>query len=214
MAKTLGGVFTLIAGAGTALGFSQEKLLAAINNDRLRFFFVAVLGLIAVGLSIWSLFQGANKAGNRRQSWILAGGVCVYLTALFLAITGVANYATGSGRPNIANLSVVPGSPVKINLTVKADGVPNKHAIIVKVQGFGRDGTAVDGKLYHAVLRPDSNGDVEQKLEVVWEAGDATRLTILVDQDGTKEINATCGPDMGTDDKLACSSIALPASKK
>jgi hypothetical protein len=212
VAKTLAGVFTAVAGAATAFGFSQEKLLTAINSNDSLFLRIAGLGLLAVALSMVSLFLPKSKPGNWWQVGFLAAGTGVYLWALYLAITAVADYATGHGRPNITNLSVLPGSPVKINFTVRADGVPNKKAIIVKAQGFKNDGKVENGKLYHAVLRPNNSGDIEQKLEVVWEAGEATRLTILVDQEGTKEIDPTCGP--GSDDKLACASILLPVTKK
>ncbi|MDX3839521.1 hypothetical protein [Streptomyces europaeiscabiei] len=174
---------------------------------------VAGLALLAVGLSIWSLFDGADPEGNRRQSVKLGIGVLVYLAALFVAIVYVANYATGHGRPNITKLSVIPGSPVKIKFTVHADGVPNKRAVVVEAQGFKSDGSRLTDKpLYKAVLRPDDSGDIEQEMEVVWEAGEATRLTIQIAQGGSEEPTATCQP--GKSDKLTCASILLPVTGK
>lgn len=111
VATTLAGVFVAIAGVGTAFGLTQDSLLTAVNNDTLRFLGVAALALLAIGMSIWSLFQGADATGNRRQSLMLGLGVFFYLGSLLLAITGVAEYATGNGRPNVTKLSIVPGSP-------------------------------------------------------------------------------------------------------
>ena len=212
IAKTLAGVFTAVAGVGTTFGISQENLLAAINNYPERFRWVIGLGLIAVALSMASLFLGSSTSENWMQVLLLSIGTGTYLAALYVALTGVADYATGHGRPNITNLSVVPGSPVKINFTVDADGVPNSQAVVVEAQGFKGEDTLDDKPVYKAVLRPDGNGDIKQKMEVVWEAGEATRLTIQVAQGGGGEPSATCQP--GKSDKLTCASILLPAAAK
>ncbi|MGW1713238.1 hypothetical protein [Streptomyces sp. NPDC002156] len=211
IAKTLAGVFAAVAGVGTTFGISQENLLAAINNNPGRFQWVIGLGLGAVALSMASLFLGSSTLQNWIQVLVLSIGTGAYLAALYVALTGVADYATSHGRPNITNLSVVPGSPVKINFTVDADGVPNSQAVVVEAQGFKGEVALDDKPVYKAVLRPDGNGDIEQKLEVVWEAGEATRLTIQVAQGGNSEPTATCKP---ASDKLTCASILLPSAGK
>jgi hypothetical protein len=214
VAKTLSAVFTTVAGAGTALGFTQEKLLAAVNTYTLLFVGVAALALIAVGLTIWSLFQGSDLTGNRNQGWMLGGGVAAYLLALLVAIGAVASYATGNGRPTITNLSAVPGSSVKVNFAVQANGVSGKRKVVVKAQGFRIDGTPVKAEpMYQSVLPPDDNGKVEQKIEVVWEQGEIARLTIIADQDGDRQISATCDAYVASKEKLTCLSIKLPAAK-
>ncbi|MFI8391577.1 hypothetical protein [Streptomyces sp. NPDC085540] len=213
VAKALAGVFVAIAGVGAAFGISQEKLLVAVNNDLMLFVFVAGFALLAVTLSIASMFCSNKTGGNVLQSVILALGVFFYLTALVITVWGVARYATGHGRPNITNLSVVPGSPMKVHLTVHADGVQNDKMIIVEAEGFKGETPVGEKPLYRTIMHADDNGDVEQKLEFVWEPGEATRLTIRARHDHETKNGATCEPSEYSE-KLGCASIVLPPPVK
>lgn len=212
VATMLAAVFAAIAGAGTAFGFSQDSLLTAVNNDTGRFLGVAALALIAIGLSIWSLFQGADVTGNRRQSLMLGVGVFAYLGSLLLAITGVAEYATGNGRPNVTNLSVVQGSPVKVNFTVHADGVKSDNMVIVEAEAFKGETPMSGNPLYRSVLHADDNGDIEQKVEFVMERSDATRLTIRIFPDHGNKDGVTC-ESSNTPHDLGCATVMLPPDK-
>ncbi|MFJ3728174.1 hypothetical protein ACIPYQ_37185 [Streptomyces sp. NPDC090045] len=211
VATTLAGVFVAIAGVSTAFGFSQSSLLTAVNNDTLRFLGVAALALLAIGMSIWSLFQGADPTGNRRQSLMLGVGVFFYLGALLLAITGVAEYATGNGRPNVRSLSVVPGSPYKVSFEVHADGVQGSTMVIVEAEAFEGERPTDEGVLYRTILHADDGGDIDQKVEFVMEKGKATRLTVRAFPDHENKDGATC-ESSSSPHKLGCATVILPAS--
>lgn len=211
VATTLAGVFVAIAGVGTAFGLTQDSLLTAVNNDTLRFLGVAALALLAIGMSIWSLFQGADATGNRRQSLMLGLGVFFYLGSLLLAITGVAEYATGNGRPNVTKLSIVPGSPKKVSFTVHADGVQGSKMLIVEAEAFDGEKTLNGGVLFRSVLHADGNGDIEQSIEFVMERNDATRLTIRAFPDHGDKDGPTCESST-THDKLGCATVFFSKS--
>ncbi|WP_406185885.1 hypothetical protein [Streptomyces sp. NBC_01006] len=209
--KILAGVFVAIAGASAAFGLSQHSLLVAVNNEIGLFVGVAALALLAVGLSVVTLFFKNDKKGNIKQVVLLSIGVAAYLAALVLAIWGVAGYATGHGRPNITNVSVVPGSPAKVNFTVHADGVKGNQMLIVEAEAFNEKVPIKGNPLYRTVLHADDNGDIEQKVEFVMAKGDATHLTIQAFPDhGYKD-----GPDCESgesSDKLGCATVVLPPS--
>ncbi|MBB4984786.1 hypothetical protein [Streptomyces nymphaeiformis] len=203
---TLTGTFVAIAGVATAVGISQDSLLAAVNNDPWLYFGIAILGAVAVALGIWSLFQGNDRRGNRKQAWLLGSGTIVYMLALFLAIAAVARVATGNGRPNVTNLSVVPGSPKKVSFTVHADGVQGGKMLIVEAEAFDAVKTLNGGVLYRSVLHADDHGDIEQSVEFVIERSDATRLTVRAFPDHEDKDGATCESDT-THDKLGCATV-------
>ncbi|MBT2451266.1 hypothetical protein J7F03_30195 [Streptomyces sp. ISL-43] len=209
IAKILAGVFLAIAGVGTAFGLSQDSLLVAVNNDLGLFIGVGILALLAVGLSVVSLFFRNDKSGNVWQVGLLAVGVAAYLAALVLVIAAVANYATGHGRPNVSNLSVTYGSPLKVNFTVHADGVNNDKMVIVEVEAFKDKVAMSSNPLYRTALHADDKGDIEQKVEFVMEQGDATRLTIRAFEDHGSKGGETCEASQ-TSHKLGCATVLLP----
>ncbi|MCX4956876.1 hypothetical protein [Streptomyces virginiae] len=209
--KILAGVFLVIAGVGTAFGLSQHALLVAVNNDLGLFIGVGILALLAVGLSVVTLFFKNNKKGNVWQLVLLGVGVTAYLAALVLTVAGVASYATGHGRPNITNVSVVPGSPAKVNFTVHADGVKGNQMLIVEAEAFNEKVPINGNPLYRTVLHADDNGDIEQKVEFVMEKGDATRLTIQAFPEHGYKDGPGCESGE-TSDKLGCATVVLPPS--
>ncbi|WP_405626153.1 hypothetical protein OG933_07775 [Streptomyces sp. NBC_00016] len=213
VAKILAGVFVAIAGIGTAFGLSQDALLTAVNNNLGLFVGVAILALIAVGLSLLSLFFKSNGSGNLWQLGFLGAGSTAYLIALLMTVGGVASYATGNGRPNVTNVSVVPGSPVKINFTVHADGMQAKKVLIVVVDAFKDKAPIGTEPLYRTILHADDKGDIEQKVEFVMERGEATRLTIRARPDKVTEDGAVCDSSQDSD-KLGCATVILPPEKK
>lgn len=209
VAKILAGIFATIAGVGAAFGLSQESLLVAVNNNLWLFIGVAALALVAIALSIWSLFQGNDRKGNRKQSLILGGSVVFYLAALTLAIGGVAGYATGNGHPNVSELSITTGSPLKLHFAVHADGVKNSEVIIAEVKLF-KDEEPVGGKpLYQTLLHSDDNGRIDQRVEFIIERGEANRLTVRIRPDHVHEEGAYCEANQTTQ-KLGCSTVILP----
>ncbi|WP_327727128.1 hypothetical protein OG250_07405 [Streptomyces sp. NBC_00487] len=209
MAKILTGIFVAIAGAGAAFGLSQDSLLVAVNNDLGLFVGVAVLALVAVALSVVSLFFNNEKPGNVWQVSLLGVGVIAYLAALVLTVAGVANYATGHGRPNVASLSVIPGSPVKVNFTVHADGVKDDNMVIAEAEAFNGETPMGGNPIYRTVLHADDSGDIEQKVEFVMERGEATRLTVRVFPDHGNKDGATC-ESSNTPHDLGCATVLLP----
>jgi hypothetical protein len=209
IAKILAGVFLAIAGIGTAFGLSQDSLLVAVNNDLGLFIGVGILALLAVGLSVVSLFFKNDKGGNVWQVGLLAAGVAAYLAALTLVSAAVANYATGHGRPNISNVSVTYGSPLKVNFTVHADGVNNDKMVIVEVEAFKDRVTMGSNPLYRTALHADDKGDIDQKVEFAMEHGDATRLTIRAFEDHGSRGGETCEASQ-TSHKLGCATVILP----
>jgi hypothetical protein len=209
VAKILAGVFVAIAGVGAAFGLSQDALLTAVNNNLGLFIGVAILALIAVGLSLLSLFFKNNGPGNLWQLGFLGAGSTAYLIALLMAIGGVASYATGNGRPNITNVSVLPGSPIKINFTVHVDGMQNKKALIVVVDAFEGKSAVSEDSLYRTILHADDKGEIEQKVEFVMEKGKATRLTIRARPDKVTEDGVVCDSSQDSD-KLGCATVLLP----
>lgn len=212
VAKILTGTFVGIAGIGTAFGLSQDALLVSVNNDTLRYFWIAVLAFIAVALGIWSLFQGSNRRGNRHQAWMLGVGVVAYLMALVLAIWGVANTATGNGRPNLMDVTVTPNAMVHVSFTVHADGVKKKDTIIAEVDGFkGKQGEAPleNSPIYRGLLHPDDNGDVHQKVTFDFRRGDTTRLTIRARPDHESKDGTNCDASQASE-KLGCITLLLP----
>ncbi|MGW8600788.1 hypothetical protein ACWGLB_17855 [Streptomyces sp. NPDC055893] len=209
VAKILAGVFLVIAGAGTAFGLSQDALLVAVNNDLGLFIGVGILALVAVGLSVVSMFCKNDKKGNVWQVSLLGVGVVAYLAALVLVIAGVASHATGHGRPNVTNLSVMPGSPFKVKFTVHADGVKGNHMLIVEADAFKERAPIGGNPLYRTVLHADDNGDIEQEVEFVMEQGEATRLTIQAFPDHGYKDGPGCESGE-TSDKLGCATVVLP----
>ncbi|MFD3808052.1 hypothetical protein ACFWTC_31670 [Streptomyces sp. NPDC058619] len=210
VAKILAGVFVAIAGAGAAFGLSQDTLLTAVNNNILLFIGVAALALGAVGLSIWSLFQGKNKEGNIKQSGLLGLGVGFYLGALLLALWGVANVATGNGRPNITDISVERGSDMKVTFTVHADGVKGKEVVIAEIEAFKGEAKLGGGPVYRTLLHADDKGDVNQKVIFIFSPGEATHITIWARPDHVNPGSDGACDASKAEDKLGCATILLP----
>ncbi|MGW1958037.1 hypothetical protein ACWCPI_35740 [Streptomyces sp. NPDC001920] len=210
VAKILAGAYVAVAGLGTSVGLSQDALLAAVNNHRWLYVWIAVFATLAVALSIVSLFQNSDKKGNRKQAWLLSVGFIAYLIALLLAICGVASTATGNGRPSITDLSVKPNSMVEVSFTVHAVGVKKKDMIIAQVEGFeDKKPIGVDPQ-YRALLRPDDTGEVNQKVHFIYKRREKeNRLTIRVRPDHEGIDGADCQPSEATD-KLGCATIMLP----
>ncbi len=214
-AQTLGVVFTAAATVGTAVGITEERVLAVIGNNRTFAIVAVVLTGLSIGLAIGSILTPASRGGNAVQVVLLCGATLAFLSALAVLVSAVSGYASGNGRPTVTVFSATPGSPVKVRLTVRASGVAGRNRVVVTAQIFGKDGSPLSRlPVYQAVLRPDDEGNVQQDLEVVWERGDATRLTVVADEEGNREIDPTCDAYVDAQGKAFCASIELPSVKK
>jgi uncharacterized protein (DUF58 family) len=210
VAKILAAAFTAVAGFGTAFGLSQDALLIAVKNYVWVYICVAIFALVAIALSICSLFFNKTQEGNRSQAWLLAIGTFFYLLALLLTIIFVAQAATTGGRPNIADVTIERGSDVKMTFTVKADRVADRRQIVVEVDAT-RGKTELEPAIYRALLRPDRNGNVEQKVSFRFTApAEATGVTIRVRPEGDTRNGANCDGSQTEKSSLGCVSAPLP----
>ncbi|NEA65320.1 hypothetical protein [Streptomyces sp. SID12488] len=210
ISQILSAAFVAVAGIGTAFGLSQDTLIVAVNNDVGRFWGVAFCALGAIALSIGALFCAKSTGGNVLQLFLLILGVLLYLTALLLAITFVAEAARSNGRPNLSDVKIESNKHLTVSFTVHADGVPNHNQIIVEAEAV-RDNAVVGPKpLYRGLMRPDDLGDVEQKVSFLVTPGDATSLIIRARPSGEYKDGTDCDATQTAKVNLSCAVIQLP----
>ncbi|WP_149830101.1 hypothetical protein [Streptomyces tailanensis] len=208
IAKILLAVFVGVAGIGTAFGISQSSLLMAISEHPIRYIVSTILGVVAIGFIISSLFAEGDEIGNRVQAGLLGGGVLLYMIALALVIGGVVETSTGSSRPNVIDVSVRPNNAVEVSFRVHADGVGKGEMIIVEVGWENQDFKNGD-LLYHAVLQPNKKGDVNESVRFSFKSNGLSRLTIRARPDHVSADDLTCESDR-TPKNVSCATVTLP----
>ncbi|MGF0170200.1 hypothetical protein ACQF36_06620 [Streptomyces sp. Marseille-Q5077] len=211
IAQIMAASFVAVAGVGTAFGLSQESLLNAVNNDSIRYWFVAGLALAAIIAAIFSLFPGRDTLGNKFQGALLVLASIFYVVGLFLTFQGVTNYATSSGKPNLTEIKIEGDQQKTLSFTVHADSVKKKGRINVEVHSFDEKGRRLpEGLSYRALLQPDDMGDAEQKVALpILLPGEATHLTVATWD--SKEEPADCLPNSSRV-RVGCVTIPLSNS--
>ncbi|MFJ9868071.1 hypothetical protein [Streptomyces sp. NPDC101165] len=200
-----------IPSVGAVIWFTQPSTLVALNNQPWRYLVIGIFVIVGIILAIFSFFQsGDSNRSNIHQAALLGGQVVAFVVALGIFISGVVFDGT-SGHPNVANVSVGPGSGTKVSFTVHADGVKRHDVIIAEVYGFkGKISQSEDAVLYRTLLHPNDEGLVDQTVEFSFDSKGYSRLTIQARPDHVDDTvgGATCRADEAPE-RFGCATVLL-----
>jgi cytochrome c-type biogenesis protein CcmE len=186
VAKTLTTATVAVTGILTALGISSDRITTALNNDRTPIVCAFFLAALAVGMSIYAIMTPPEN--YKRESVLLTVALLTYLAAIATAIIGASQEARGNGRPSLHEVQVErTGAQVGLTGLVHADGVRRDDTIKVRIDMFGDDATTAP--FYGAYLRPDENGVVDHKLQLPFDPGRNTDVSIRVWSSGDQTPN-------------------------
>ncbi|MEU4211163.1 hypothetical protein AB0F13_14400 [Streptomyces sp. NPDC026206] len=167
VAKILAGALVAVAGIMTTLGLTSRFVFVALNNRSWPIYVASLCAIIAIVCSIAALLIRPTGRGVLWETGVLVLGVVFYMTSLSVAVVGAAQAAGGNGRPTITEVRLDgPRSHMRLHFNIHADGVQKWARIAVAVTPEGLPDDKKSHDLYWSMLRPDDQGEVDQRIDV------------------------------------------------
>jgi len=183
VATTLIGPVTAVGGLLAVFGVNNERVNLLLDDDSASQKLIAagISAALAVVLSLFALMARELS----REVLLLSVGAVAYVAGLVLCIFAAAGAADFRAYPAITDIAVQPGSPATLTLTVRAGNLDEHESLKVIMNDSGQaaggeqqvvddeqrraegeQGAAGGEYLYSAVMRPDSAGQVQQKVSL------------------------------------------------